>query len=57
MYLVEQSGQGNYSAARTFSEAFSQYRYGLRLPASVLNICAIEGVGFVAESPAARRSL
>lgn len=55
--VMEQSGQGNYAAASTFLEAFCQYRRGLGLPASVLNICAIEGVGFVAGNAAAHRSL
>jgi acyl carrier protein len=52
---VEHPGQGNYGAANTFMEAFCQYRWSLGLPASVLNICAIDGVGFVAENPRARR--
>lgn len=55
--LVDQTGQGNYSAASTFLEALCQYRHGMGLPASVLNICAMEGLGFVAENAAARRSL
>ncbi|KKA22694.1 Fatty acid synthase, partial [Rasamsonia emersonii CBS 393.64] len=33
--IVERPGQGNYSAANTFLEAFSQYRQALSLPASV----------------------
>jgi hypothetical protein len=55
--LVDQTGQGNYSAASTFLEALCQYRQGIGLPASVLNICAMEGLGFVAGNAAARRSL
>ena len=55
--IVNQPGQGNYSAANTFLEAFCQYRHGLGLPASVLNICPIDDVGFVSENPAARKSL
>ena len=54
---VNQPGQGNYNAANTFLEAFCQYRHSLGLPASVLNICPIDDVGFVAEDPAARKSL
>ena len=49
--IVNQPGQGNYNAANTFLEAFCQYRYSLGLPASVLNICPIDDVGFVAENP------
>lgn len=52
---VEHAGQDNYGAANTFMEVFCQYRRSLGLPASVLNICAIDGVGFVAENPLARR--
>lgn len=50
-------GQGNYNAANTFLEAFCQYRHSLGLPASVLNVCPIDDVGFVAENPAVRRGL
>ncbi|ERF69170.1 hypothetical protein EPUS_01127 [Endocarpon pusillum Z07020] len=55
--VVDQPGQGNYNAAITFLEAFCQYRHSLGLPASVLNICPVDGVGFVAENPAARRNM
>ena len=57
MTVTNQPGQGNYNAANTFLEAFCQYRHSLGLPASVLNICPIDDVGFVAENPAARKSL
>jgi aryl carrier-like protein len=52
--LVNDPGQSNYSAACGFLEAFCQYRHSLGLPATVLNICPIDGVGFVAESPQVR---
>lgn len=55
--VVEQPGQGNYSAANTFLEAFAQYRRMLSLPASVLNICPINGIGFVAENAFARKNM
>ena len=55
--IVEQPGQGNYSASNTFLEAFTQYRRSLSLPASVLNICPIEDAGFVAQNPFARKNL
>ena len=55
--VVDQPGQGNYNASNTFLEAFCQYRHSMSLPASVLNICPIEGIGFVAETPQARRNL
>lgn len=53
---VDQPGQGNYSASNTFLEAFCQYRLDLGLPTSVLGICPIKGVGFVAESAVAQRN-
>lgn len=52
--VVEQPGLGNYSAANTFLEAFTQYRRARGLPASVLNICPIEDVGYMAENARAR---
>ncbi|EEU34613.1 uncharacterized protein NECHADRAFT_106233 [Fusarium vanettenii 77-13-4] len=55
--VVDQPGQGNYKAGCTFIESFCQYRHSLGLPASVLSICPIEDVGFVAENPAALRSI
>ncbi|TLD29263.1 hypothetical protein PspLS_03907 [Pyricularia sp. CBS 133598] len=55
--VVEQPGQGNYSASNTFLEAFTQYRRSLGLPASVLNICPVDDVGFVAENPVARSNM
>ncbi|KAF5022679.1 hypothetical protein F66182_5227 [Fusarium sp. NRRL 66182] len=55
--VVDQPGQGNYKAACTFIESFCQYRQSLGLPASVLSICPIEDIGFVAENPAALRSI
>ena len=55
--IVNLPGQGNYYAANTFLEAFCQYRHSLGLPASVLNICPIDDVGFVANDHAARKSL
>ncbi|KAM7206563.1 hypothetical protein V8F20_002689 [Naviculisporaceae sp. PSN 640] len=54
--VVDQVGQGNYKAACTFLESFVQYRHSLGLPASVLSICPIEDVGFVADNDYARRN-
>ncbi|KAL2268084.1 hypothetical protein VTJ83DRAFT_2930 [Remersonia thermophila] len=54
--VVDEPGQANYSAGCLFLEAFCQYRRSLGLPATVLNICPISGVGYVAENPHARRS-
>ncbi|KAK6950125.1 hypothetical protein Daesc_008451 [Daldinia eschscholtzii] len=57
MTVVEQPGQGNYIASNTFLEAFTQYRRSLSLPATVLNVSPIDGVGFVAENPFARKNM
>lgn len=55
--IIDEPGQSNYSAANTFLESFCQYRHTLGLPASVLGICPVDGVGFVAENPAVRKKL
>ncbi|KAH9989423.1 acyl transferase domain-containing protein [Xylariaceae sp. FL0662B] len=49
--LIGQRGQANYAAASTFLDAFVQFRHGLSLPASVLDVGAVADVGFVAERP------
>ena len=48
--LVGQWGQANYAASNTFLDAFAQYRHGLGLPASVLDIGAVVDVGYVSEN-------
>ena len=55
--LIDQPGQSNYAAANTFLESFCQYRHKLGLPASVLGVCPIDGIGFVAENPIIRKKL
>lgn len=55
--LVHHPGQSNYAAANSFLEAFVQYRRRLGLPAAALGICPIDDVGFVADTPIARRKL
>jgi NAD(P)-dependent dehydrogenase (short-subunit alcohol dehydrogenase family) len=55
--LIDQPGQGNYAAANTFLESFVQYRHRLGLPASVLGVCPVDDIGFVAENPIIRRKL
>ncbi|KAH7110764.1 hypothetical protein EDB81DRAFT_831591 [Dactylonectria macrodidyma] len=55
--VVDQPGQGNYKAGSTFIESFCQYRHSLGLAASVLSICPINDVGFVAENPWALRNI
>jgi aryl carrier-like protein len=55
--LIDQPGQSNYAAANTFLESFCQYRHTLGLPASVLGVCPVDDIGFVAENPAIRKKL
>nr|ALQ33027.1 putative polyketide synthase [Fusarium subglutinans] len=54
--VADQPGQGNYKAGCTFIESFCQYRHSLGLPASVLSICGVEDIGYLAENPSALRS-
>ena len=54
---IEHPVQGNSNSANTFLEAFCQYRHHLGLPASVLNICPIDGVGFFATNPVAKKKM
>jgi hypothetical protein len=55
--VADEPGQANYSAACVFLEAFCQYRYSLGLPATALNICPVDGVGYLAKNARARRNI
>lgn len=55
--VLDATGQSNYLAANAVNEAFCRYRLSLGLPASVINICPINDVGFVAENEHATKSL
>jgi aryl carrier-like protein len=48
--IVGLPGQANYASAGTFLDAFVQHRHSMSLPASVLDLGAVEDVGFVAET-------
>ncbi|KAJ5339123.1 Acyl transferase/acyl hydrolase/lysophospholipase [Penicillium brevicompactum] len=45
-------GQANYASANTFMDAFVQFRHRSHLPASVIDIGAVQGIGHVANNPA-----
>lgn len=49
--IIGMPGQANYASANTFMDAFVQYRRHHGLPASVIDIGAVEGIGHVAENP------
>lgn len=55
--VIGQPGQANYAAANTFLEAFVQYRTSLSLPASVIDIGAVEDVGYIAQSEGLLRKM
>ncbi|KAJ9325440.1 hypothetical protein DTO027B5_5001 [Paecilomyces variotii] len=44
-------GQANYASANTFMDAFVQFRHSSHLPASVIDIGAVQGIGHVANNP------
>lgn len=50
-------GQANYASANTFLDAFVQYRQNLGLPAAVMDIGAVDDVGYVSRTPAAKENM
>lgn len=44
-------GQANYASANTFMDAFVQFRHRSQLPASVINIGAVQAIGHMAHNP------
>ena len=49
--LAGQPGQANYASANSFLDSFMQYRHGLNLPCSVVDLGAVEGIGFLTTRP------
>jgi aryl carrier-like protein len=54
---IGQPGQANYAGANTVLDAFVQYRTGLGLNASAVNIGAVQEVGYVARNEGLMRRL
>ncbi|KAF1990145.1 hypothetical protein K402DRAFT_371161 [Aulographum hederae CBS 113979] len=50
--VIGQPGQANYGGANTFLDAFVQFRAAAGLPASVVDIGAVEDVGYIAHTEA-----
>lgn len=48
--VIGNPGQANYASGNTLLDAFAQWRNGLGLAASVVDIGAVEDVGFIAET-------
>jgi len=55
--LGGQPGQANYASANAFLDAFVQYRKSLGLPASVLDIGAMDDVGYLSQNTEILESL
>ncbi|KAM7196903.1 hypothetical protein V8F20_006870 [Naviculisporaceae sp. PSN 640] len=49
--IVGMPGQANYAAANTFMDAFVHYRHQQNLSASVIDVGAVDGIGWTAENP------
>ncbi|KAJ8130650.1 hypothetical protein O1611_g2979 [Lasiodiplodia mahajangana] len=48
--IMGQVGQSNYASANTFLDAFVEYRTGLGLPCTAIDLGAMEGVGYLSEN-------
>lgn len=55
--MVGYYGQANYAASNTFLDAFAQYRHARGLVASVMDIGAVDDVGFISRTPAAKETM
>lgn len=55
--IVGYYGQANYAASNTFLDAFVQYRHDRGLVASVIDIGAVDDVGYISRTPAAKETM
>lgn len=55
--MVGYYGQANYAASNTFLDSFVQYRHRRGLAASVMDIGAVDDVGFISRTPAAKETM
>lgn len=55
--MVGYYGQANYAASNTFLDAFVQYRHDRGLAASVIDIGAVDDVGYISRTPAAKETM
>ena len=55
--MVGYYGQANYAASNTFLDAFVQYRHDCGLAASVIDIGAVDEVGYISRTPAAKETM
>jgi len=55
--LIGYYGQSNYASANTFMDSFVQYRQSLGLSASVMDIGAVDDVGYISRTPEAKASM
>lgn len=55
--MVGYYGQANYAASNTFLDSFVQYRHNNGLVASVMDIGAVDDVGYISRTPAAKETM
>ena len=55
--IVGYYGQANYAASNTFLDAFVQYRHNHGLVASVIDIGAVDDVGYISRTPAVKETM
>lgn len=55
--MVGYYGQANYAASNTFMDAFVQYRHDRGLAASVIDIGAVDDVGYINRTPGTKKTM